>query len=196
MATNMVIRIFPKYPATSGKPRTLCEIIYFFLPYAMKKTSLLIIIFFIIVLLTGCAIDNQQTNSSQTASTEKSTSGLWTTINETTWWCDNNWAGETYVFYADNNGLKKCIYQVMGSGVYIVSREFVDFKIINDNEIQIGDIVYKLNKDKLVSKKITLTLHSDKPLIYNRMGQIDIEIAKSDEFVVEDIDKQYEDQKK
>lgn len=159
----------------------------------MKKVILLSLA---TLLLAGCIPNEQQTNSLQIADMEKSTNGIWSSIDETTWWRDNNWAGETYIFYTDNHGAKKCIHQIQGSGVYITSRRFVDFEIINDNEIKIENISYKLNGDKLVSDELTLTLYSDKPLIYNRTEPVTIEIVKSDEFVVEDIDKQYEDQKR
>ena len=105
-------------------------------------------------------------------------------------------AGESYVFYIDNNGIKKCIHQVHGSGVYVISRRFVDFEIIDDRNIKFENEVYRLNDDKFVSKNSTLSLHDTKALVYNRIGLLDMDIVKSNEFVVKDIDKSYNNQKR
>lgn len=156
----------------------------------MKKITIL---FFTIILalLTGCTKTEQQTNSTETVDNQRSTSTIWSSINETTWWKDNGWAGETYVFYTDNHNTKKCIHQTEGSGFYITSRRFVDFKIIDDNKIKIEDIIYNLNDDELVSEDTTLTFFSNKPLVFNqRCGPIDMEFVKSDEFVVENIEQE------
>lgn len=180
----------------SSDKNELYEIIYLFLPVTMKKVTIL---FFTItlMLLTACTNSDQQTDSIQPVDNQKSTSTIWSSINETTWWKDNGWAGETYVFYTDNQNAKKCIHQIEGSGVYITSRRFVDFEIIDDNKIKIENAIYSLSDNKLISEDTTLTLHSKEPLVYNHMcGPIDIESVKSNEFVVEDIDQECENQKR
>lgn len=122
---------------------------------------------------------------------KKTTTDIWSSIDETTWWKDNNWTGETYVFYTNNHGTRKCIHQIQGSGVYITSRKFIDFEIISNDEIKIEGNIYKLKEGKLTSKEAILTLYSNKPLINNRScGPIDMNMVKSDEFIAEDIDKE------
>ncbi len=155
----------------------------------MKKIPLQILLSFLAVaMLAGCVDDERLNDSSQMGEVEQSVITVWESINETTWYKTDDWTGETYVFYTDHNGDKKAIHQYNGSGVRITSREWIDFEVIDEKAIKIGLDIYELNEGDLVSETSTLTLYAEEPLIYNMAcGPIDMEIVKSDEFIVEDI---------
>ncbi len=153
----------------------------------MKKINILLYTI-ILVSFAGCTNNKQQTNSISTMNDQKSTNTIWSSINETTWFKENGWTGETFVFYTDNHNVKKCIQQGLGSGVTVTSRRFVDLEIIDSDKIKIEGIVYKLEGKNLVSDNISLTLFSSGPVVLsNTCGVIDIEFVKSDEFVVENL---------
>lgn len=134
--------------------------------------------------ISGVACIGNNRLMQMTSTQDETGNFLWKKINETTWWYDNKWAGESYIFYEDNHGFKKCIHQVMGSGIYIVSREFVDFEIIDEYKIKIANTLYTLVDNAFISEKNTLTLYANKPLVYDRKGLMDIDKVKSDEFIV------------
>jgi hypothetical protein len=155
--------------------------------------------FFIITLtiFAGCTDSNQPANPSQAMDTPIITPTVWSSVNGTTWWKDNDWAGETYVFYTDNHGAKKCIRQINGSGVYVTWREFVDLEIIGGTTVRINNLVYELKNDRLISEGTAMNLHSKTPLVYNRTcGPLDMEFVKGDGFVVENIDRECEGEKR
>ncbi|HEX2919673.1 MAG TPA: hypothetical protein VHO50_00770 [Bacteroidales bacterium] len=117
-----------------------------------------------------------------------SISSLWSKINETTWFQDNGFAGQSYVFYEDHLGKKRCIYQLHGSGLYVVIRDCTDFEIIDSLRIRINNAEFTLQESYLVSDSGTMRLYSKTPLVYNRTGLIDIDLVKSNDFKVRDID--------
>ncbi|MDD3794077.1 MAG: hypothetical protein PHI37_04645 [Candidatus Gracilibacteria bacterium] len=138
----------------------------------------------VLLVLVGCSINNKITIDGDILS-----SSIWDNLNNTTWSYDNGWAGETYVFYSDNNGNKKCINQVHGSGVPIVSRKYIHISLNDDDTIKLGDEIFSFQNNELISENKKLTLSENKPLVFNHMcGPIDMEIVKSDDFDIENID--------
>lgn len=103
---------------------------------------------------------------------------MWSKINNTTWYKKNSWTGENYVFYEDNKGNKKCLHQLLGSGVYATSSNFIKISFLED---------FTLKDNTLISKKAIkdiLTKIADTPKIYDRFGMLDIESVKKDTNVI------------
>jgi len=124
-----------------------------------------------------------QTSSKDTTQT----ADIWSEINESTWFQDNGFAGQSYVFYEDSLGLKRCVFQVHGSGFYVVFRDYVDMEITTDEKIIIGNAKYTLRESFLVSDSAVLKLFTKKPLIFNRTEIVDMEFVRSSRFDVRNI---------
>lgn len=103
---------------------------------------------------------------------------MWNKLNNTTWSKADSFAGQHYIFYEDLKGNKRCIHQILGSGVYVVSSEIVDISFLEH---------YKLIDNKLISENDTLKLYSDEPLISSAFGHLDIEKVKKDISVIDGI---------
>lgn len=101
-------------------------------------------------------------------------------ISNKTWVHENGFAGTTIVFYKTVNGLLKCIKQINGSGVPVVSSEIYDLEIQGDTIRLINglnlktsqkliDCVFTFDKDKqLLFDKITpLKIFLQKPILYS-----------------------------
>ena len=138
------------------------------------------VIFITLGIISYCQIPANQKSDS--------ISNIWSKINETTWFQDNGFAGQSYVFFEDSLGRKRCIFQLHGSGFYVVFRDYADFEIIGSRIIKINNTEYTLHESFLVSDSGTMRLFSHKPLVYNRMGLVDINLVKSNNFKVRDID--------
>lgn len=76
----------------------------------------------ILILLLVCARTVSQENN------------LWQILDNSTWYYDNNWAGESLVFYTTITGRKQAVWQVHGSGVCVALSTVFDVKI-EDNKI-------------------------------------------------------------
>jgi hypothetical protein len=113
---------------------------------------------------------------------------IWSEINETTWFEENGWAGQSYVFYEDSLGNKRCIFQIHGSGVYVVSRDFIEIQLVGIRMIKIGDNVYELGDSSMVAGSSALALFSNEPLVYDRLKPVNIALVKSSRFNVRNID--------
>ncbi len=125
-------------------------------------------------------------------SINKAEEDLWNYLNDTTWIDDSTFAGDTYVFYEDNEGLRRCIHQVHGSGVDIIEREYVEIEVINPDKLKINDELYEHKNDEFKSGDNVIRKFSDEPIVYNRIGRLDMSIVKSSEFEVDNIDKSYD----
>lgn len=95
----------------------------------------------------------------------------------------DNWAGKGYTFYEDNNGIKRCVTQVYGSGVYVVTPlAYLKVEIKNDTILLMVNIAAAPNHydyqtmETLVSKgdrlysadeKFNFILFSKTPLVYD-----------------------------
>jgi hypothetical protein len=145
--------------------------------------KIIFLIILIMFIFASCTNNDQSKNSSQIIRGIPPRVDLWKLINETTW----NDASDNalYVFYTDNHGDKKCIYQLMGNGMDIILRKSIDFEIVNESKLKIKNDIYTLNGKNLISENKTLVLWKNEPLIYDKMGQIDMEIVKSDKFFVD-----------
>ncbi len=83
---------------------------------------------------------------------------IWKQLDETTWRKENNWAGEGYTFYQTNDGVKRCVSQVYGSGVYVVSElTFYKVEIKNDTiQLLINIAASPAHRDYQVMEKLIL----------------------------------------
>lgn len=118
---------------------------------------------------------------------------LWDNIKETTWWKNNESCGETIVFYEDYEGNPKCIFMENGSGVNIVSRRWCEFDLIDEENVKIDGVSYKLNRDLNANDyedKTQIFLFTQKALVYNHVGLADMDFVRSKNFIVEDINLQ------
>lgn len=156
-----------------GEP-TLLEVMT---TYTKRIASLAILQ--LLILSTYC-----QSSSSDSTNTVD----IWSEINETTWYEENGWAGQSYVFYEDSLSAKRCIFQIHGSGVYVVARDFIEIELVGINKIKIGDNVYELKDSSLVADSSALALFSNEPLVYDRLKPLNIAFVKSSRFNVHDID--------
>lgn len=138
-----------------------------------------IVIMLLLVLTAYC-----QSSSSDSSGTVS----IWSEIKETTWFEDNGWAGQSYVFYEDSLSTKRCIFQILGSGVYVVARDFIEIQLVGSSKIKIGDNVYELRESSLVADSSALTFFHNEPLVYDRLKQVDIAFVRSSKFNVRDID--------
>lgn len=110
---------------------------------------------------------------------------LWEKIVDTTWWKNDGWAGESFVFYEDYKGDKKCIYQKHGSGVYIIGRKFCKFDLIDEEVIKIDGQTYQLNRNMSENDweiNNVIYLREENPVVYWRLGIENMEYVRSKEF--------------
>ncbi len=108
---------------------------------------------------------------------------IWIQLNEITWKKDNNWAGEGYTFCETTDGTKRCVTQVYGSGVYVVSPlTYYKVDIINDtiqlllnkastqaaHDYQVMEILVLSNGVlKTADGKASFVIFSQTPVIYD-----------------------------
>ncbi|RPJ05893.1 MAG: hypothetical protein EHM28_11165 [Spirochaetaceae bacterium] len=53
---------------------------------------------------------------------------IWRHLANTSWYCDNGWAGAGLVFYETTSGVKKAIHQIYGSGLPVVMSVIYDIR--------------------------------------------------------------------
>ena len=110
-------------------------------------------------------------------------SEIWKQINETTWKKDNNWAGEGYTFFETNDGIKRCVKQVYGSGVNVVTPLYYYKVEIKSDTIQllfniaasfthydyhiVETLILNDGKLKSFDGKSTFVLLSKTPIVYD-----------------------------
>lgn len=113
---------------------------------------------------------------------------LWEKISETTWKYDGGFSKESYAFFTDNQGNRKCIHQVFGSGFLVLEREYVAVEFLPNNLVRIDGIVFKFMKyDLMVSISSNLILESRSPQVGWQLGWVDMEKVRSEEFDVADV---------
>lgn len=124
---------------------------------------------------------------------------IWEKLNNTTWKISNDSTAYSYTcsFFEDEEDKIKMLWQVPGSGFYVVDNELYfitdifdenDFFLIHYQEIDphlIVDVVPKIYSLELKKNQ----KHSNQLEIYNRMEKIDPDIIKSKYFKAENIDK-------
>ncbi len=154
----------------------------------MKKLKFIVI--GLGVVLVGCGenvVELETVEPSQEKTIFKNQ--LWSKISEKTWHGDV-FAGQGYTFFTNNSGERKCLYQVYGSGLPLISSDFVNFEILSDKEVKIGEKIFHLINQKLVSGDYELKLQ-EHPIIDVRGVSRDIstEELKSDDFKIENLSK-------
>jgi hypothetical protein len=124
---------------------------------------------------------------------------IWEKLNNTTWKISNDSTAYSYTcsFFEDEEDKIKMLWQVPGSGFYVVDNELYfitdifdenDFFLIHYQEIDpnlIVDVVPKIYSLELKKNQ----KHSNQLEIYNRMRRVDTDIVRSKYFKAEDINK-------
>jgi len=121
------------------------------------------------------------TSYSQTKTTSNMNNNInqiWKSVVNTTWEHNNNGTLELYTFYVDNKNNKECLHQIQGNGFYSVSVDFLDISFLTN---------FILDGGKLNSEELSLTKHSNEPIVYNRTKRINIEILKKDPTILTDL---------
>ena len=114
---------------------------------------------------------------------------MWNNLKDTTWKKDNGWAGESYVFYEDDSGTKKCIHQIHGSGLNIVSRNYSDIQIVDSKKIVLDSVVFEYKELNLLSDKVKLVLEAREPLVSKRLvGTFDMAVVRKINFDPQNLD--------
>lgn len=128
-----------------------------------------------------------------TGSLLKNTNNLWKQLNNITWNLDDHWAGQGYVFYENDNGEKKCIHQLYGSGLAAVGSDYQDFELIGTSTISIhGELFTYSGGKELVSASTTLVLAEYPTVaarIYNRTKLVDMKLVSAKNFDIKSLDK-------
>lgn len=107
---------------------------------------------------------------------DPSSPDLWEKLSETTWITDRGFSRESHVFYIDNQGDRRCIHQVFGSGFLVVAREYVEVEFLYDDLLRKNGAVFKLTKNNLmVSNSRNLILESRSPQVGWRRGGVEME---------------------
>ncbi len=120
---------------------------------------------------------------------DPSSPDLWEILSETTWKYDKG-STESYGFYTDNQGKRKCIHQIFGSGFLVIGREYVEVEFLYNDLVRIDGIVFKyMNNSLLVSDSRNLLLASRSPEVGWRRGGVDMNKVRSEEFDVADVTK-------
>jgi len=123
---------------------------------------------------------------------------LWQLIDKTTWFYNDNWAGQSLVFYQNYSGHKMALWQILGSGVYVTLSWLFDVEI-QENRIILTQVIlpyrnlvhrsqmifiYNKGSDKIVSEDsmVKLTLFSSKAITLNRRGEDILEQLKKENY--------------
>lgn len=121
-------------------------------------------------------------------SNDPSSPDLWETLSETTWKYDQGFSAESFIFYTDNLGNRKCIHQVFGSGCLVVGREYVEVEFLYNDLVRIDGVVFKFMRNNLmVSNSRNLILESRSPQVGWQRGGVDMEKVRSEGFDIHDI---------
>jgi hypothetical protein len=96
-------------------------------------------------------------------------------ISNKTWFQENGFAGTTIVFYKTDNGLLKCIRQINGSGVPVVSSEIYDIEIQEDTIRLINGLTLKTSQ-KLID--CVFIFDNEKQLLFDKMTPLRILLEK------------------
>ncbi|MBN1374069.1 hypothetical protein JW962_01925 [Candidatus Dojkabacteria bacterium] len=154
----------------------------------MKKRTIKIGLSLIGIIVLGVSVwwiikDSKFIQNRENHTAEQTETGIWHTLQDTTWSMDDGWAGTLYIFYKDNDGNPRCIRQVEGSGLYVINSSFVNLEVTDEDSIKIGWKEYRLvNNTKLVSQNNELKLLANEPIVYSRLYKIPMDIVRDPDF--------------